>query len=536
LTSSVPIFIALFPDSSEFRAGIKKFKSNLNHQKSFHFVPFKLGRVAVEVATTMDEATAKTAALFNAFNNAMRDGLNDLKQAILLPDLRKSSGSLLTEMPPAKRRAPLEDITITFSEPDPSDCRVESCPTSLTFARFQYSKKNVNKKRIEFICRYDRSKRKGYCKHARLYLPIVNGLVKYDKLKVTGTHTKGCCKAVGRDINEYDYYEKLQLKTDTEEEKQAVESHKIDITEEMHIRTCELAMDPKLCSTAPVQLWPVLKQEMDAKYPVWTGLQRESVMRLINKTRDDLGLGNSISTIENTLEYSSMKDAAWAFLRYSASMPVPNQEDKSMKFMVFGNPELIRLLKMPQVDLFMDATFDCCPHPFYQCLIIMVYNSTNSYYVPVLYILMTKKNEHLYWHAFNQVIVQGDWQVEVGTYTTDFERALMNQAEIQFGEPGKDKHVGCLFHLKQAWRRYLTKKFRMEPKAVKVAMEVGALDILSIIPRDEIEPYGIPYVRMKVESGQSEETVGKWDDFWVYFWRQWMNIVPSWNICGRDNE
>ncbi len=59
----------------------------------------------------MDEATAETAALFNAFDNAMTDGLNDLKQAISSPDLRESSGSSLTEMPPAKRRAPLEDIT-----------------------------------------------------------------------------------------------------------------------------------------------------------------------------------------------------------------------------------------------------------------------------------------------------------------------------------------------------------------------------------------------------------------------------------------
>jgi hypothetical protein len=67
---AVPIFIALFPDSSEFRAGIKKFKSNLNHQKSFHFVPFRRGRVAVAVATAMDEATTETTALFNAFDNA----------------------------------------------------------------------------------------------------------------------------------------------------------------------------------------------------------------------------------------------------------------------------------------------------------------------------------------------------------------------------------------------------------------------------------------------------------------------------------
>ncbi len=139
---------------------------------------------------------------------------------------------------------------------------------------------------------------------------------------------------------------------------------------------------------------------------------------------------------------------------------------------------------------------------------------------------MTRKNEHLYWHVFNQIVVQADWRLKVGTYSTNFELALMKQAKIQFGEPFLYKHVRCFFHLKQAWRRYLMKELQMDSTAINVAMEVGALDLLCIIPRDEIEKYGIPYVRAKVESGQSEETVKKWDKFWAYFDRQWLTIVP----------
>ncbi len=44
-------------------------------------------------------------------------------------------------------------------------------------------------------------------------------------------------------------------------------------------------------------------------------------------------------------------------------------------------------------------------------------------------------------------------------------------------------------------------------------MEVGLLDLLCIIPWDEIVKYGIPYIRAKVESRQSEETIKKWDKF-----------------------
>ena len=137
----------------------------------------------------------------------MMSGLNDLIQSISLPELlessillpKKSSHVAEVSEKPMKQRALLKDVTniLSASEPDPSDGSVESCPTTLTFARFQYTRKNINKTRIEFICRHDRSKRKGLCKHVRLYLPIVKGLVKYDQLEVIGAHTKGCCEAVG---------------------------------------------------------------------------------------------------------------------------------------------------------------------------------------------------------------------------------------------------------------------------------------------------------------------------------------------------
>ena len=79
----------------------------------------------------------------------------------------------------------------------------------------------------------------------------------------------------------------------------------------------------------------------------------------------------------------------------------------------------------------------------------------------------------------------------------------------------------------------------MKPAAIKVAMEVGALDLLCIIPRDEIIKYGIPYVWAKVECGQSEETVQKWDEFWKYFRKQWLSKavpVSSWNICENTGN
>jgi hypothetical protein len=73
-------------------------------------------------------------------------------------------------------------------------------------------------------------------------------------------------------------------------------------------------------------------------------------------------------------------------------------------------------------------------------------------------------------------------------------------------------------------------------EAIKVVMKVGGLDLLCVLPKGKIETYGIPYVCAKVEKGQTVETIGLWEKLWVYFDRQWMGIVDSWNICSKNRE
>ena len=41
--------------------------------------------------------------------------------------------------------------------------------------------------------------------------------------------------------------------------------------------------------------------------------------------------------------------------------------------------------------MFVDATFDIVPHPFYQFLIIMVFDARLRIFIPVAWILMTGK-------------------------------------------------------------------------------------------------------------------------------------------------
>ena len=48
-------------------------------------------------------------------------------------------------------------------------------------------------------------------------------------------------------------------------------------------------------------------------------------------------------------------------------------------------------------------------------------------------------------------------------------------------------------------------------------MKVGVLDLLYVIPRDEISEVGIPFVRLLIEEDLSAAAIVKWDSFWTYF-------------------
>ena len=164
--------------------------------------------------------------------------------------------------------------------------------------------------------------------------------------------------------------------------------------------------------------------------------------------------------------------------------------------------------RVPHDWFFVDATFMVCPDPVMHCLIIMVFDRAAYLYVPVMYILMTNENEYSYWYAFASVIPCSDWRIRVRNIHADFETALTNVAEKQFPEADV---IGCLFHWKQAIRRYLISKLGVLKEEIGYAMKQGVLDLLTIIPMDEVENTGIPFVRSLIEK------VSKTTFTFVYF-------------------
>jgi hypothetical protein len=150
---------------------------------------------------------------------------------------------------------------------------------------------------------------------------------------------------------------------------------------------------------------------------------------------------------------------------------------------------------------------------------------------------MTHKNKALYWHAFNQIVAISDWKIKVRSYCSDFKVSLMKQLHIAFGGGYGGFHVGCFFHFKQALRKHLPDKLNMPKNLIKLAMLSGMLDLLCVIPRDQVEGKGIAYVRLQLEKGkESRNEMKKCNEFWLFLGCQWIPLLARWNICNKDDE
>ena len=167
----------------------------------------------------------------------------------------------------------------------------------------------------------------------------------------------------------------------------------------------------------------------------------------------------------------------------------------------------------------------------------MVYDIQTTVYVPVMYILMTGKSESMYWHALHWVIVCSGWRLEPFLVTCDFEKTLHNAVTGQFKGT---KLNGCLFHWKQAIRRKMI-ALKIDQEQISMAMTTYVLDVLTVIPSNEIRSKGIPYVKSIIDKElKTNDEKDKWKYFWEsYFITFWMSsdiFIKTLNIHCDDGS
>lgn len=179
--------------------------------------------------------------------------------------------------------------------------------------------------------------------------------------------------------------------------------------------------------------------------------------------------------------------------------------------------------------MFVDATFYCVPAPFYQVLIVMVFDSALGIYIPVAYILMTGKTEECYWQAFNWLTseVQDCRPYCVGV---DFEINFFRSVGTHFPD---GKLIGCLFHFKQAGRKKMV-ELGIHKDAVKYAMRSGVYDLLTVLPKDDLMK-GIAYVRTMIADWIGDQDASfpdaknykLWDEFFDEYFSKWVACFHS---------
>ena len=303
-----------------------------------------------------------------------------------------------------------------------------------------------------------------------------------------------------------------------------------DVTQKMLERAEELELEN--LSEKPKKIHLQILRETEMKHPIFKGASSCKIINRIKNARTKINGNDVFRTIE--MEHlSKMKDSNNFFLQFNITFP--NEYDGKLERIIgYGNPSLFRVFGGNQ-KVFIDGTFKICPKPFYQCLIIMVFDEQTDAYVPVFYVLLTSKTEQIYRHVLYWVKTTTQYKMRPLTITCNFEKALHNAISVEFPTAIIN---GCLFHWKQAIRRKIL-DLKFDEPVVDRFMNPIALQTLTIIPPNEIMKYGIPFVRDIVDHELSKKDMDKIEIFWQYFYKFWMSspsFIYRWNVNHHPRE
>ena len=195
-------------------------------------------------------------------------------------------------------------------------------------------------------------------------------------------------------------------------------------------------------------------------------------------------------------------------------------EKGPQRIMSFGKREIFCKLKKDLIQWHIDATFDCSPPGFYQCLIISVFEEELNMFLPCYYVLMTNKTLTSYILALSMMnITVGP--CKPGYVMHDFEAAIPKAVKRVFPNA---KTTGCLFHFKQCLTRNMMKLSIPKDIAFK---QVGWFDLLTVVPKDEIFSKALPFIEfnlLAMKEAEMEPWLQKsWNKFFEYVKRTFDN-------------
>ena len=146
----------------------------------------------------------------------------------------------------------------------------------------------------------------------------------------------------------------------------------------------------------------------------------------------------------------------------------------------------------------------------------MVYDQALKVYVPVAWVLMTGATFECYYQAYHAINSDAEGEADPAIVGVDFETALFQAIKLFWPDAHQS---GCNFHFKQALRRKMI-DMRIPKDQISFALSFGVIDLLTVLPKDELEDKGIPFVRTMIADAFPESDMEIWDKFWDVYFKQ----------------
>ncbi|KAF0988366.1 hypothetical protein HZS_5708 [Henneguya salminicola] len=164
--------------------------------------------------------------------------------------------------------------------------------------------------------------------------------------------------------------------------------------------------------------------------------------------------------------------------------------------------------------MFIDRTVRTTHPPFYQFLIVVVFDQETRIYAPCVYGLMTAKNEYATVNFFSKNITLIEYSWVPRTITTEFKFFLMSALKKEFP---KTKLPGCYFPLKQAINKKLKKITSSRRDSLIVLSNIELLIVVFI------QEINFTHQLLKQQSHQEENLTR----FWAY-------MADSFRFCKLE--
>jgi hypothetical protein len=316
-------------------------------------------------------------------------------------------------------------------------------------------------------------------------------------------------------------------------------STQLDLTDKAISKAKEITASNPTASTSSIinQTIDKLNTEFNDPENVYIKPTRKTLTSYINNTKQQIFPTSKGSEYHETSFANLSEIDDRKFLRFDFTFTMSNitklqDRNKLNRLIIWAHPELSVMLKRADIRIHIDGTFRCVPHPFSQCLVLMIHDDETDLNIPTVFALVDTKHSWGYWHFLHFCSVLAECKMNPKYIICNYETGIINTAREYFPS---SIIIGCDFHMKRAVKRKM-EKLGLSKKSIRRFMKKKMVDRWKKCKKTEIE-YEIVRARAIFKEENNEKD--KWNRFYKYFTKVWIRkSFDLWNFSemGQADE